>query len=414
MLRFFISFVVFAAFASLAFVNTCTAQSGLWDAHVDSPGGPIRFVLKLEHSEHDDSWSAWLINGTEEIEVPNVESKNSSLVLSIDHYDSELTLTKIPKTVSNDHGLVGSWKKRRKANKWVEMDFGASPHVENEKGSNTANTEFDGRWQVKFSSSDDPAVGIFKVNPKTGILGGTFLTTTGDYRFLAGTANDGEMELSCFDGAHAFLFKAKLNPDGSLAGDFWSSNTWHETWMATKDEKATIADGFELTKATSSNINALSFPDLDGKQTGLDAEEFAAPVRLVHIFGSWCPNCHDAGVYLAELKQKYGDKISVVGIAFELTGDMKRDTEQVRKYLKRHKLDHPVLIGGGSSSKAEASKAVSIIDEVRSYPTTIFADRDGKIIAVHQGFAGPATGDAYEKLKVKFESTIDGILKIEN
>ena len=89
---------------------------------------------------------------------------------------------------------------------------------------------------------------------------------------------------------------------------------------------------------------------------------------------------------------------------------MKRDAEQVRKYLKRHKLDHPVLIGG-TSSKTEASKAVTIIDKVRSYPTTIFADSTGKIIAIHQGFSGPATGSAYEKLRLKFESTINGVLQ---
>ena len=168
-----------------------------------------------------------------------------------------------------------------------------------------------------------------------------------------------------------------------------------------------------MTKATEANINALSFPDLEGKQTRLDDKQFSAPVRLVHIFGSWCPNCHDAAVYLAELEAKHGKDISVVGIAFELTGDLNRDAEQVRKYLKRNKLDHPVLIGGGSSDKGEASKAVSIIDEVRSFPTTIFADKSGKIIAVHQGFSGPATGDAYVELKKKFESTIDGILDSE-
>jgi len=410
MFRFSIPFLLTALIATQIGIRHCQAQSGLWDAQLNSLGGPIRFGLKLEHSENDDSWSALLINGTEEIEVPRVTAKDGQLVLSIDHYDSEITLTKIPKTEVNAQGLVGTWKKRRKANKWVEMDFGAAPRADDKNGSTKANSKFDGRWQVNFSSSEDPAVGIFKADSKTGALGGTFLTTTGDYRFLSGSATEDEMELSCFDGAHAFLFKAKLKPDGSLAGDFWSSNTWHETWTGTKDDAAAIADSFKLTKATEPNINALSFPDLDGKQTRLDADEFAAPVRLVHIFGSWCPNCHDAAVYLAELKTKYGKDISVVGIAFELTGDMKRDADQVRKYLTRHKLDHPVLIGG-KSSKVEASKAVTFIDEVRSYPTTIFADRSGKIIAVHQGFAGPATGKAYEKLRLKFESTIDGIRK---
>ncbi len=385
----------------------CFAQAGLWDASIDSPGGPIRFGLQLHN---DKKWSGHLINGSEQIEIPQIESKSDgSLVLKIDHYDSQLSVQFVPGADISDNRLVGTWKKRRGTNKWVEMNFNAVvQNVETSKGSKS-DSKFDGQWKVNFDSSDDPAVGIFKSDSKSGAIEGTFLTTTGDYRFLAGCVVDDQLELSCFDGAHAFLFKANLKEDGTLAGDFWSSNTWHETWTATRDKEAKLPDGFELTTATETNINSLAFPDLDGKEMRLDDKKFAASVRIVHIFGSWCPNCHDAAAYLAELEMKYGDKMSVVGIAFELTGDAKRDADQVRKYLKRHKLDHPVLIGG-KSSKQIASKAVTVIDEVRSYPTTIFADASGKIIAVHQGFSGPATGEAYQELKKKFESVIESII----
>ena len=408
--------IAFAICLTLA--NPCQSQEGLWDAQLECRGGPIRFGLKLEHSQSDDQWSAWLVNGSEQIKVPNVKADGeNNIVLSIDHYDSQLTLVHAPKSKTGDSEshLTGTWKKLRSADKWVKMKLSATPHdvIDSAADQSSSASKFDGRWQVKFSSSDEPAVGVFKTDPQNGKLGGTFLTTTGDYRFLSGTFEKNEMAISCFDGAHAFLFKATLDDAGSIAGDFWSSKTWHETWTATRSENAKLPDSFGLTKATEANINSLSFPDLDGKPTGLDAEQFAAPVRLVHIFGSWCPNCHDAAVYLAELEAKYGKKVSVVGIAFEHTGDLKRDADQVRKYLKHNKLDHPVLIGG-NSDKAKASKAISIIDEVRSYPTTIFADRSGKIIAIHQGFSGPATGEDYVNLKKKFESTIDEVLESQD
>ena len=405
-------FVLFSAIiiaSSWAPTSVCFAQAGLWDASIDSPGGPIRFGLQLDHSDSDKKWSGHLINGSEQIEIPQIESNGNGLDLKIDHYDSHLKIQVVPKTKNSESKLSGTWKKRRGTNKWVEMAFSASQSAGQESKPANAVSKFDGNWRVKFESSDDPAVGIFKSDSKSGAIEGTFLTTTGDYRFLAGSVVDDQLELSCFDGAHAFLFKAKLKDDGTLAGDFWSSNTWHETWTATRDKKAKLPDGFELTTATETNINSLAFPDLDGKETQLDDKRFAAPVRIVHIFGSWCPNCHDAAAYLAELEKKYGDKMSVVGIAFELTGDAKRDADQVRKYLKRHKLDHPVLIGGKSSKKI-ASKAVTVIDEVRSYPTTIFADASGKIIAVQQGFSGPATGEAYEELRKKFETVITSII----
>ena len=40
-------------------------------------------------------------------------------------------------------------------------------------------------------------------------VAGTFLTETGDHRFLAGQVRGAEMYLSTFDGAHAFLYKAR-------------------------------------------------------------------------------------------------------------------------------------------------------------------------------------------------------------
>ena len=410
MFRFKLLLVPFALAITIgfSFAVQSHAQEGLWDARITCPGGSIRFGLKIEHSQSDDKWSAWLVNGNEEIDVPKVEvAKDGALTLKIEHYDSIIELTPAQEDDNPQLKMKGIWSKRRSPGELAKMKVEVYESAREKAGDEPS--KFDGRWDVKFSSSEDAAVGIFETDAKTGKLGGTFMTTTGDYRFLSGTHSKDEMEISCFDGAHAFLFKASIDDNGAVEGDFWSSKHWHETWTASRNEKAELADSFELSKASQANINALSFPDLDGKQTRLDDDQFAASVRIIHIFGSWCPNCHDAAVYLSELETKYSEDISVTGIAFELTDDLDRSAAQVRKYLKRNKLDHPVLIGG-ISDKSEASKAVTIIDEVRSYPTTIFADKSGKIIAVHQGFSGPATGDAYVKLKKKFESTIDGIL----
>ena len=137
--------------------------------------------------------------------------------------------------------------------------------------------------------------------------------------------------------------------------------------------------------------------------------EFAGKARLIYVFGSWCPNCHDAAAYFADLKKKYKD-LSILGLAFELTGDFDRDANQVRRYLKRHNVDYPVLIAG-TADKTDATKKLGLLDRVRSYPTTIFVDGKGSVHAVHTGFAGPATGKAYVQLKQKFESTIEQMLK---
>ena len=93
-----------------------------------------------------------------------------------------------------------------------------------------------------------------------------------------------------------------------------------------------------------------------------------------------------------------------------MTGEHERDANQVREYLKRHDASYPVLIAGLSDKKL-ASKAIPFLDRVRSYPTTIFLDGEGNVEAIHTGFTGPATGEAYDELKTKFEEIIEGLLK---
>jgi hypothetical protein len=100
---------------------------------------------------------------------------------------------------------------------------------------------------------------------------------------------------------------------------------------------------------------------------------------------------------------------SIVGLAFEMTGDASRDTEQVRRYADYHQVKFPLLLAG-VSDKVAASKAFPLIDRVRAYPTTVFLDHAGVVKAVHSGFSGPATGEAHEELKRQFESLIEELL----
>ena len=380
-----------------------TGPAGLWDAAIECPGGQIKFGLEL--SNRGDQWSGFIINGPERIKIPTVEVNEQLVRLKIDHYDSELNLKIQAGEKAGMEMLGGDWKKRRGKDEYVEMKVSAKRN--DGKGRSESSAELPERWAVKFKSDEDPAVGIFKnVNGTEQVLG-TFLTTTGDYRFLDGAFSDGKLELSCFDGAHAFLFIANREKDGDLAGDFWSSNTWHDTWTAKPDADANLPDSFKQTVVSENvELGRLSFPDLDGNPTRLDDPKFAGKIRIIYVFGSWCPNCHDAAEYFASLEKKYGDKgLSILGLAFEMTGDFKRDSEQVKKYLARHGSSYPVLIAG-LSDKAKASKSLPILDKVRSYPTTIFLDAKGNVKAIHTGFTGPATGESFTQLKEQFEKLI--------
>lgn len=373
--------------------------AGLWDAQISCPGGAIKFGLELKQT--DTEWQAFLVNGKERIRVPTVNIASKQIKLGIEHYDSKLILT------HQDGRLTGKWSKRRGIDEWLEMEVTATVHQAALAATSTE--PFAGRWEVKFASSDDTAVGVFAKQDDR--VAGTFLTTTGDYRFLDGTVEDGMLQLSCFDGGHAFLFKATAMDDGTLSGDFWSANTWHEKWTAKRNNEASLPDSFQQTTAqASAAADALKFPDLDGTATSINDPKFAGKARIVYVFGSWCPNCHDAAAYFSMLQKQYhGKGLSILGLAFELTGDFERDSKQVRTYVKRHNVEYPILIAG-LSDKKEASKKLPVLDRVRSYPTTIFMDRNNQIRAIHTGFSGPATGSDYEQLQQKFESIIEELL----
>ena len=113
---------------------------------------------------------------------------------------------------------------------------------------------------------------------------------------------------------------------------------------------------------------------------------------------------------MADFDSTYGEQgLSILGLAFEVTGDLERDAEQVRRYAARHGVTYPLLVAG-LSDKDAASEALPFLDKVRSYPTTVFLHSDGRVRAVYQGFSGPATGAEFEALRAAFSGIVEELL----
>lgn len=377
-----------------------------WRAVLECPGGEIPFGLEL--AETDRGPRAVLVNGPERRVLDRVEREGARLVIHCDPYDSRLEAT----LAEDGRTMTGEWIRYRTADTETRLPFrataGGADRFPPNDGAPSAD-RFAGRWRVKFSASDDPAVAILAGDGAE--VHGTFLTTLGDYRWLAGDARGDTLRLSVFDGAHAFLFTAKLDADGRLAGDFWSRDSWHETWTAERDESAALPDAFALTHWTGAvPLGKLVFPDLAGERRSLADPAFAGKARLIVLFGSWCPNCYDQSAYLVELRRRYGDAgLAVQGLAFEFGDDLERQTDVLERYRDHHGIDFPILVAG-TSDKAAASAAFPVLDRVRAYPTTLFLDRTGRVRAVYTGFSGPATGAAHERLKQRFEGLIEDLL----
>lgn len=379
-------------------------RTGPWLAWLELPGGHIPFDLALNRI--GERWTATIKNGAERIEVKRVDWDGSALVFHIEPYDSTVR----GRVLEGGKRMAGEWKRYSGPNTWMRMRFGAVAGVRPRfrmRRPEAGAPEIDGRWAVQFARDEHPSVGVFETQDD-GTVHGTFLTTLGDYRYNAGIFDGERLFLSAFDGAHAFLFKARLQDDGTLAGDFWSRDAWHDTWTATRDPEAALPDPLGLTKWVGSiPLADVYFPDLDGRRRSLADPAFEGRARIFFLFGSWCPNCNDATEYLVELDRRYGDKgLSIVGLAFEFGDDFERNARVVRAYAKHHGVTYPMLIAG-TSDKAEASKAFPLLDRVRAFPTFVFIDARGFVRAVYTGFSGPATGQDHVRLREVFERLVE-------
>lgn len=403
--------------AFLAIAAAVPAQSafpmGTHRMVITCPGGELPFYLQLDGDGRGD-WAVSIRNGSERIDVPDVREHGDEMVLGFPHYDSELRL-RIDVAQSR---IAGEWIKRRGEGKTTRMKVQNAPAPQRFAATPTqadgASEDWCvGRFRVRFDRAEQPAVALLqRARGSYHDLEGTFLTTLGDYRYLAGNVRDRGFSLSCFDGAHAFLFDAEHDPDtGGMRGDFWSSDTWHETFTAVRDDDAALPDGFGLTAtAAGRDLGTTTLHTLDGEARTLEHDGLAGTVRVVEIFGTWCPNCHDHGEYLAGLHRRYaGRGLQVVGIACEHRGDRERSARQVRAFAARHGVDYPIWLGG-SSDKADATEHLGFVDRVRAFPTTLFVDRQGRVRHVYQGWSGPATGAEHERLKERFEAIVEQLL----
>lgn len=395
-----LSALVLAALAEL--------KEGSWRAALTSAGGELPFTIEVER--RDGALKAVLVNGSERIDVPALTITGDEVVFDITHYDSTLRA----KLSDDGTRLSGEWSKRAGADRRAKLPFtaklGDASRFASLGGGSSHAGDIDGRWSVRFWAESDPAVAIFHA-ASDGTVDGTFLTTTGDYRYLAGSIDGDRLRLSCFDGAHAFLFDAQLKDDGRIEGDFWSGDRWHDRWRATRDPNAALPDTFAGVKAADDfGLALLHFPDLDGKLRSLAEFQFGTRAIVLQVLGSWCPNCHDETAYLADFERRYRSRgVAVIGLAFEYSGEFERDATQVRRMRERHHVEYPILLAG-SANKERAAQALPALDKVLAFPTTIFLHRDGTVRAVHSGFAGPGTGDEHARLAQQFESIVDELL----
>ena len=127
--------------------------------------------------------------------------------------------------------------------------------------------------------------------------------------------------------------------------------------------------------------------DVDGKVVKLS--EFKGKVIILNFWATWCPPCRAEIPEFVALQKKYANEgLAVIGVSLDRQGP-----SVVKPFMQRFAMNYPVVMGD--------EKIVADYGGMSAIPKTFVIDRQGDVVAVHEGFTDQAT----------FESEIGPLLE---
>ena len=115
-----------------------------------------------------------------------------------------------------------------------------------------------------------------------------------------------------------------------------------------------------------------------------------------------------AAQFLADLYRRYRSLgLEVVALNFEDEPEQLQNPVRSRAFIKKYGIEYSYLMAGETG---ELQEKLPQAENLNSWPTTFFLGRDGKVRAVHAGFAAPASGEFYAQAKKEFEERIEKLL----
>lgn len=386
--------------------SSCKLKKGTWIGQLQLTETDV-LPFNIEVEKFGSEYTLNVINAEEVIALKNGVCENDSFHVSFPTFNTEL--------VFKTHGkkkIKGYWVNYYKDNYRIPFEAHFSKK-ENRFEAISSDLKFDysGKWEVAFEPGtidEYPAVGIF--NQSGDKVTGTYLTETGDYRYLQGNVYGSNLFLSCFDGSHAFLFKANSSGKDQITGQFFSGKHWQSEWTAKRNENFELKNPDSITYVTTDNFS-FDLKDLKGNDFHFPNTSFDNKVVIIQIMGTWCPNCMDETRYFKELYEKYHNQgLEIISIGYEIGDSFEQYVERIERFKTKMDLDFTFLVGG-KANKDLASDHFSMLNEIISYPTSIFIGKDGTVKRVHTGFNGPGTGSYYTEYVEKTNALVESLLK---
>ncbi|MCF2445191.1 TlpA family protein disulfide reductase [Dyadobacter sp. CY345] len=407
--------LIIALFITVGFLS-CQSSSdkslkpGTWRATLTRDGQTLPVILDIAENPDGKTYTVYSVNAGERLKMDTAYFEKDSLHIPMQLFDSEITaavdgekLTGVYKRLDGDK-VTGSLP--------FNATFGADYRFFKEEaveGVKNVTGKYATIFKNEVTKDSTEAVGSF--TQKGSIVEGSFLTPTGDYRYLSGNVKGDSLYLSTFDGSNAYLIKAAILKDGVLKGSMWSGIKGYKTFTSILNENAKLPDATKLTylKPGSETVD-FTFPDADGKPLSLKDPRFKGKPVIIQIMGSWCPNCMDETNFLAPWYTKNKSRgVEIVGLAFEHSDDLAVSAPKLKRMESRFGIEYPVLLAGTNTNEATA-KALPMLNKVMSYPTTIFIDKKGKVREIHTGFSGPGTGKYYDEFVADFNQLMDKLI----
>lgn len=373
-------------------------------------GGELPFTFEVIYTSENDFYIE-IINGTERIKLDDITigrdraTAKDTIVINFPVFGSYI------RGIYENNVLEGEWVDTNRDNYSIPF---VARHGQGHRFTTLKKTpwmDISGKWETYFEiDTEEPFKAVGEFQQEGNYLAGTFRTETGDYRFLQGTVQDDKVYLSCFDGAHAFLFEAKIEEDSTLIGSFRSGKHYQTLWEAKRNPAFELTNPDELTflKEGYGKVS-FAFENTEGKVVSLEDPKYENKVKIVQILGTWCPNCRDETDFLVDyLKNNPHPDLAVIGISFEKHREKAKALGAISNYKERMGIDYELLLGG-YYDKLEAAESLPMLNHILSYPTMIFIDRNDQVRKIHTGFAGPATSQ-YGSFEKDFKTFVNQLL----
>jgi thiol-disulfide isomerase/thioredoxin len=165
---------------------------------------------------------------------------------------------------------------------------------------------------------------------------------------------------------------------------------WREWWQTASHEFPPALLPIETVSLNSRALPAPGFALDTIEGLPIDLAQLRGKVVLLNFWATWSPPCETEVPALAELANKYSDKVVVLGVSLDgfASGDSADGVvEKVRTFASKHKMTYPVLIdGSGEVSRRFGGEVL---------PTTAWVDASG---VVRRRYVSPRTLPAMERL----------------